>query len=463
MKIFSTFLFVLSGCIAIAQSTKFDVKFSEPMAVFVFVQNLSANYPDNPYKELFINSKYHQEKYIHLIAEYDTLTIDYSYEFSEFPYGQKFPGTTEALIKRNLIKSNSFDEFKLSSVGIIPNTDLIKLTSILNEFKPVYQELVYQPGKENFEKQLKEISDFITTKNIAPFFDLGQKFYNSSWDNSIPFEIVFYPLPNSKSFTAEAFCNNAASAIPSGFKDYDLLISIMLHEIFHILYNEQSLSVKNDLEQWFTTSSSKHSTYAYLLLNEALATAFGNGYIYEQLTGKEDSSEWYNFKYINLMAKNIYPLVKDYISSHKAIDKSFVDNYIKIYDTNLAEWFSEPDNLLTYRSVITNNPDDFNFINQFFPYRSMSQYEDNISENSIDKMLATPITKIVLISKDHNEKLQLIKQKFIELKNWNPDYKIDFIYSVFLHDKTFLIIINSINQKISKQIEELANTDNIKK
>ncbi len=437
------------------QVTKFEIKFSEPLAVFVFVKNLSANYPDNPFKKLFSSSKYNQDKYKNLIAEFDTLKIDYSYEYSEYPYGQKFPGMTGSLLKRNLIKCGSLDEFKLSSVGLIPNTELIKLTSILNMFEPVYQELVYQPNKEKFEKQLNDISSFIPSKNIASYFEIGQKFYNSSWDNSIPFEIALYPLPNSKSFTAEAFCNNAASAIPTDFKDYNLLLSIMLHEIFHILYNEQSLSVKKDIDKWFNSNPSIHSTYAYLLLNEAVATALGNGYVYEQLSGKEDNTEWYNQKYINLMAKKIYPMIKEYIYNQKSLDKSFVDNYIKIYDINFSYWISELDNIMTYRYVLTENPDDFNYINQFFPYKSTTQYEDNISENSIEKMMKTPITKIVIISKDHKDKLQLIKQKFIELKNWNPNYKIDFTYSVFIADKTYLIIINSVQNKTSKQIETL--------
>ncbi len=444
------------------QETKFEVKFSEPLAVFVFVENLSTHYPDNPFKKLFTNSKFNQDKYNKLIAEFDTLNIDYSYDFTEYPYGQKFPGMTGSLLKRNLIRSKTLDEFKFNSVGIIPITDVIKLTSILSTFSPVYQELVYQPNKEKFEKQLTELSSFIVSKNIASYFDIGKKFYNSSWDNAIPFEIAIYPLPNSKVFTAEAFCNNAASAIPNDFKDYNLLLSIMLHEIFHILYNEQSLSVKKEIDKWFNSNPSIHSTYAYLLLNEALATAIGNGTVYEQLNQKEDSAEWYNQKYINLMAKKIYPLVKEYISNQKSFDKSFVDNYIKIYDTNFSDWISELNNIMTYRSVLTDNSDDFNYINQFFPYKSMSQTEDNISENSIDKMSKTPITKIVIISKDNKNKIELLKRKFIELKNWNPDYKTNFTYSVFMADKTYLTIINSAQNRTEKQIEEWAKSGKIK-
>jgi len=37
----------------------------------------------------------------------------------------------------------------------------------------------------------------------------------------------------------------------------------------------------------------------------------------------------------------------------------------------------------------------------------------------------------------------LIKQYFIELKDWVPDSKLDFGFSMFLDDKTYIIILNS--------------------
>ena len=46
----------------------------------------------------------------------------------------------------------------------------------------------------------------------AAYFEQAKKFYNSAWDSSIVFRMVFYPLPNSKGFTATAY-NNIAEGI----------------------------------------------------------------------------------------------------------------------------------------------------------------------------------------------------------------------------------------------------------
>ena len=262
-------------------------------------------------------------------------------------------------------------------------------------------------------------------------------------------------MPDSKGFTATAFYNNVERALPPDLRDYNILFGIMMHEIFHILYDEQSVVLKKDIEKWFVSNPSRNSRYAFLLLNEALATALGNGYVYGQLNGKEDAGAWYNRKYINLMAKKIYPLVKEYIVKHQSIDRLFVDNYIKNYDDNFSSWISELDNLMTYRYVLADNSEDFTLIDENLPYRSISQSEDTISESSVGKLAKTPTTKIIIVSKENRRKLQLIKQNFNELKNWQPNDRIDFIYSVFLADKTYLVIINSVRKSTKKQIETL--------
>ncbi|HZY36090.1 MAG TPA: hypothetical protein VFE53_05550 [Mucilaginibacter sp.] len=439
-----------------AQAPDFQIKFSEPLGVFEFVDYLSANAPDNPYKTLFTNSKFNQQKYKDLVAAYDKLNIDYDYEYTAYPYGQKIGGSTHSLLKKWLIKSASIQDFKFNALGIIPNADLFSLVNILNEFEPVYQQLMYVPNKDVFEHQLQVLKNLVAAKNIQSYFMTGEKFYHSAWDNTIPFQLVFYPLPGTKHFTATAFYDNAVSALPVGFTNYNKLLSVMLHETFHLLYDEQSLVLKHDIEKWFTSNPSKNSRYAFLLMNEALATSLGNGYVYGKLNGAEDTATWYNRKYTNLMAKKIYPMVKDYAEQQKAIDKSFVDNYIKIYDDNFSSWVTETDNIMTDRYVVADTSDAFNAIDQKFPYRSMSQSDDNISVVTMEKMKQAPITKVVVVSKNNGASLQLVKHSFKELAGWNPDSESDFNYCVWIaEDKTYLIIINAVRQPIASHLETL--------
>ncbi|MFP3833059.1 hypothetical protein [Chryseobacterium sp. SIMBA_028] len=442
-------LFFLLSFGAFGQKMNFNIKYSEQLAVFVFIQNLSDNYPKNVFKTEFNQSKYNTQKYKDLISNFDKLPIDYSYSFTEYPYGSKIPMQSRDILKKNLIETNNISDFKLRSIGILPNATVHSLTEIISAFTPIYNELIYIPNKEKFETQLKAISKYSGEKNMESYFQTGLIFYNSSWDPTIPFEIALYPLPNSTGFTAQAFYNNFISAVQTNLRDYKDLFSVMLHETYHILYDEQSLTVKNDIAQNFKKNPSKYSSYAYQLLNEALATALGNGYVYESLNGKAETYDWYNSKYIDLMAKKIYPVVKEYIAQKKPMDKNFVDTYIRLYEENFPGWINELDHIMTYRYILSENKKDFNTIGQMYPARSSEEAETEISAASIEKMKKTPLTKIIIVSQNNNEKLKLIKNQFKELKQWKFTPDQEFQYKILLDDNSQLLIINQ--QKSSLQ------------
>jgi hypothetical protein len=400
-------------------------------------------------KKLFLGSKFNQEKYKALLADFESLTLDYNYEYGP----EKLPGSTWFLLKRNLINSGTIDEFKHRSLGVIPNASLLELASILKEFGPVYRELVYEPNKEVFERQLGELRNLAASTSMASYLEVGTRFYNSSWDNSIPFNLVFYPLPDSRGWIATTFYDVAESAIPTSLTDYNGLLSVVFHEIFHTLYDEQSPAFKKELVGWFMSNPSRNSGYALRLLDESLATALGNGYVSAKLNGRENPRNWYNDKYINHMAKAIYPMVKEYGESQRSIDKSFADNYVRIYDENLA-LFSELNNILASRYVLSDNPGDVDVIERKFPAGPTTRNEP-ISAGSIERMITAPMTKVVVVSSDNERKLQLVRNGVPELAGWKPNPGTDFTHSILLNDKTWLIVINAVKKTTGELIGTL--------
>jgi len=190
-------------------------------------------------------------------------------------------------------------------------------------------------------------------------------------------------------------------------------------------------------------------------MNEVLATDLGNGYVYEQLDGKTDTYDWYNRKYINLMAKQIYPLVKEYIDEKKPMDKNFIDKYIQTYEVNFPDWINELDNIMTYRYVLSENENDFTAIGRMFRYRSRTQYDSEITGTSIEKMKETPLTKVIIISKNNSQKLKLIKSKFKELKKWQFKADKEFAEKILLDDKSQLIVINQKESTIESLIKTI--------
>lgn len=433
---------------------KFKVGYSELYATYDFLEKISDNYPDNAFKTAFVNSKYNDEAHKSLIKQLDTLRIDYNYYFDQYSPTLKSSLASRSLIEKNLIDSPTIEVFKAKSFGIIPNEELRLFAEVVASFVPIYNELIYIPNQEVFEIHLSDMNKELVSNDVTDIYTDVMKFYGTDWDNDIPFEVIAYPTIGKSGIGARAFLNISVIRFPLNFKSYDVLFSVMLHEIFHIAYDSQPISFKNDLKTWFDNTASKNSQYAFLLLNEVLATSLGNGYAYEKLKNEMDNEDWYYVKYVNLMAKEIYPTVKAYLEQGKTIDENFVKTYVSIYDTQFSEWNKELDNLLTYRVILCEDIDDTRYFRRNYPY-TFHKTVRSVSAKGIEEIQQQPLTKIIIVSDNHKEKLQLIKENFEELKNYKFNVAKEFIKVVDLQNRTKLIVIN----KHTSTIESLMNTE----
>jgi hypothetical protein len=325
---------------------RFEVRYSQPLAVMQFVQGLSSRGRPNPFRSVFTASEFNTPKYVALAAALDSMPLGVEYDFPAYPPGQKIGGWVEAMIKRNLIISSSLDEFRNMSVGIMPLSDVSRLITVIREFTPVYEKLVYEPSRPVFEKQLEEIDSLIVARDIPQYFEQARRFYRASWDPAIPFLLVFYPYPTSGGFLATAFGNIGLSAMPTSGTDITGVLTVMLHEAAHILFDEQTLEFKTALHDWFGANPARSSRYAYALLNESWATAVANGYFREKLVGSLNPGNWYNSKYISGMAKAMYPFIREYLEAGKPMDKALVDKQVEMYETQFPEWLTEWENVL---------------------------------------------------------------------------------------------------------------------
>lgn len=451
--LFLTFLLV--GQITYAQQQlQFKVAHAELYAVYDFLEKIADNYPGNAFKTAFLASRYNTEKYKNLLRQLDTLKIDYAYNFDQYSPTLKTALTSRSLIEKSLIESRTVNDFKAKCFGIIPNAELGTLSNMIKAFIPVYNETVYLPNKEAFEQQLSDINRQLLSNDVPKIYTDVMKFYGADWDKDIPFEVIAYPTPGKSGIGARAFLNIAVIRFPLNFKSYDVLFSVMLHEIFHIGYDSQPISLKNKLKSWFSNTQSSNSQYAFLLLNEVLATSLGNGYAYEKLKGTVDQEDWYYTKYVNLLAKEIYPIVNTYLAQGKTIDEEFVKTYVGIYDSKFSGWSKELDNILTYRAILSDDIDDTRYFRRNYPYTIHKTIRE-VTLNGLEELEKQPITKVVIISDHHREKLKLTKNSFSELKDYRFNADKEFIKVIDLTDRTKLIIIN----KHSSSVETLMSKE----
>jgi len=436
---------------------KFKVAYAELYATYDFLSKLSDSYPDNALKSEFSKSRYNTETCRKMIRQLDTLKLDYTYYFEQYPPTLKNAFSSRSQFEKNLIDSQTITEFKTKSFGVVPNNELTDLSNIIETFVPIYNELIYQPNKASFQAQISSINSALAYNDVATIYHDVMRFYGTAWDKDIPFEVIAYPSIGKSGIGARAFLNISVIRFPLNFKSYDVLFSVMLHEIFHIGYDSQPIKMKNNMKAWFENTLSNNSQYAFLLLNEVLATAMGNGYAYEKLKGSVDTEDWYYTKYVNLLAREIYPVVCNYLAQGKTIDEEFIKTYVNLYDTKFSSWSKELDNILTYRAILCDDMDDTRYFRRNYPY-SIHKTIMEVTAKSIEELQKLPITKVIIISGDHTGKLKTIKNHFPELKDMKFNPKLEFIKTVDLEDRTKLLIISrhasSVESLMKKKFPE---------
>ncbi len=437
------FFLVINSLTLLAQDRiEFKLHFSEIYATYDFLTKISDNYPDNDLKTIYINSKYNTENYKKQIVNFEKVRLNYTYSYDQYPLPLKVAMMSVDLLEKNLSTSQTIQEFKNKSVGIIPNEDLISLSTTLENFQPVYHELITQPNASALEVQKSNLLNYVNSNQFSDFFHVGLSFYNTKWDKDIPFELNLLPSLDKGNLGARTFFNVAVCEASLGLKDHKTFFSVAMHEIYHIIYDNQSLEMKKNIQQWFTSTNSSNSQYALLLLNEVLATSLGNAYVMENLNGRIVEDDWYGNKYITEMSKAIYPTVRQYIENKKTIDEDFVKTYVHLYDTKFANWNNELTHLFMYRYLVADTRNDLQYFRKSFRFFSNNRASSNISLAEIEKAKDNPLTKAFIISVDHKQKLALLKNGFEELKEKKMNYKKEFIEIVTLQDRTKLFVIN---------------------
>jgi hypothetical protein len=107
------------------------------------------------------------------------------------------------------------------------------------------------------------------------------------------------------------------------------------------------------------------------------------------------------------------------------------------------------------RYLVTDTADAVAALDSTFPTPQETRAETAISAGALEKMKSLPVTKLVVISKDHDSHLQLVQRTFDELSRVTLDPSTDLTYTRLLRDKTYLIVIIVVGKPIAEQLKAL--------
>ncbi|MNY62390.1 hypothetical protein D3C86_1991930 [compost metagenome] len=92
--------------------------------------------------------------------------------------------------------------------------------------------------------------------------------------------------------------------------------------------------------------------------------------------------------------------------------------------------------------MLTDEEQDFDFFRKKYRYASAYEYQTGITATNLERMRETALTKVIIISRDHKAQLNLVRNAFPELKEHKFNAGKEFKHTIWLADRTKLIIIN---------------------
>ena len=421
-------------------------KISRPYCVFNFLETCKGVYGTSEALKEYIEAHTATDSsFKQLINDYKSLYLETTFFRESFPETRPSYRSVKDFLIMAAVQSNDIPTFKKQIVGMLHNTDAQLLISLMERADIYYEKIIWEQHGKAAIRQLKNLQKYQSAANDA-FLALS-RFYNSSWANDMPFTVALTPVPGKKGGTAATpHANVLCADFLTEETNYIGRMAIVLHEICHVLYAEQSRKVQFDLESFFFKSTSPYANVAHNFFDEGLATACGNGWSYQLLAGKADTSGWYSDPYIDGFGHALFPLVSQYLKENKSVDSSFVIEAIRLFGEKFPK---SPQDYGIQFNHLTMYSDE-----ERIPDRN--QIKQNIYEQFAVSWLnfSTPIrgaesmaflkesggTQFIIVDRNHEEVFSALKSTLLDLANipYNLDEK--FVINYYDTSKRLIVI-----------------------
>jgi hypothetical protein len=421
----SSLFLILFWCFSIHSVSQeiVQIRYSKPFAILKFLETTKGGHGiSHTFQKQIDSSKVLQDPVFKALAKtYASIELDYSWSKQSYPEKRKHTTSTWDLLCIASISSATNEEFLSRIVGVLPNDDYLKLKDVMTKALPFYDAFMYTKNEAAINAELAQLNTL--SPKINDLFDKFKRFYGSSWDRSMPFHLTIYPIYGRSGQTT---ATPHANCLEMGFlledKRVNDMAAIGVHEMCHVLFEEQPLVLQQTIDSIFTKQKDPYASLAYRYIDEALATALGNGYGYNYLSGNVDPGEWYSDSYINLYAKALYPLSKKYLEEQKQVDKDFILNAISIFKETFPNALYDLDAAMMRSDAYFEDDDakvidDMNAVLHTTFRIYMSNTSIPIADNgSLENVKTSEQTQVFIIHKNQAKNLAFLKPQFKQLK-----------------------------------------------
>jgi hypothetical protein len=329
--------FVFVSFIAVnARGTEYKFSDSEVLGLWSFALGTTTQPNGAPaIVEFYQQSKFRKPVYDQALKSIGGL-IDEHFQGS-FGFANALPGRDEQswnIRKHFLVEAalaKNLADFSLRTRDFLPMAAHAEIFKALAELEPLYQKMIWKPSLSSRTLAKKQLIPVFAKFQKLGLLGRVQKFYGSELP-STTLPIYLMPLPGKN--------GNETDTVVGGlvFAQYHMdqtdnawEAGDIVHETSHYFYGSQSQAMQNQLLKWIDPQKDPFAALFYGVMNEALATAIGDGYAEFLVRGKLNEHPWYNNLEYDTIAKAVYPMVKNYLETNRTIDQEFIDRAKAIY------------------------------------------------------------------------------------------------------------------------------------
>ena len=228
----------------------------------------------------------------------------------------------------------------------------------LRYVEPLYRRLVEDRLGAEAKHMGDSLSSYMAGHDVASLMRSLSTFYATPWPDDMPIWVGLSPLPaGSGGFSATANGNVIRSFMPVDYDRPDIYSAVIWHEFGHLLYANMPAQKVDELAAAFNASSSPRRRFAEIWLNEALATAAGNGWVYRRLNGTDEHGDWYDSIVIDPYAKAIAPAVHGALDAGRALDGPMVEAFVAGFDAAHPDALRDPEVILPHAAIVADADD----------------------------------------------------------------------------------------------------------
>jgi hypothetical protein len=224
------------------------------------------------------------------------------------------------------IDCQTLDELLGKLKPILPAEDLAVVTDAYKHFEPIYESRIWKPRYKRLMLQLEDFREGLKRVELIARLEQVRRFMRSNWPDNTPFDTIIIPVPDEpKSSHADSVGKTEIVELTAGHT-FAEQSDTLFHELCHSLWGRANQKkIQKDFEKF-------DGAIAYFELNEALATALGQGWFRHVTYPNEASSEvWYGRDITENYARGLYALVDDYLSDGRCFDTEFAKKATQIF------------------------------------------------------------------------------------------------------------------------------------